>query len=316
MESVHLVSFCIVDATGVVLKHQGEIESPVFLRSAAKPLIATALIRAGATKTAGLTSQEIAIASGSHWGQALHLECIEGLLARNGLSESALLCGATAPKDEAAAHRIIRAGSSFLPIHNNCSGQHAALACFASTFPDEVPYIESSHPIHAALDRIIQRIFRLDVDAAPKGVDGCGLPTLAFSLRDTARAFALFSHPSAFRSEDAEAIETVTHAMTEHPEYVGGGGSFDTALMRASPDILSKSGAEAFYSATVMSKHCGIAVKVHDGSPRALPVAIRSILEWLGACDERTSRAIEPFLGPIRNASGAAVGNYEVLASD
>lgn len=66
VESVHRVAACAVDADGAVLEQAGDIESPIFLRSAAKPFIAAAAIAAGVRERFDLEPREIAVMTASH----------------------------------------------------------------------------------------------------------------------------------------------------------------------------------------------------------------------------------------------------------
>ncbi|MBV8499799.1 MAG: asparaginase, partial [Candidatus Eremiobacteraeota bacterium] len=44
VESVHGVAACAVDARGITLYEAGDVDAPVYLRSAAKPFIAAAVL--------------------------------------------------------------------------------------------------------------------------------------------------------------------------------------------------------------------------------------------------------------------------------
>ena len=68
VESVHHVVACAVDARGDVIFARGDVEAPVFLRSAAKPFIAAAAIAAGVRERFGLEPEEIAVMAASHFG--------------------------------------------------------------------------------------------------------------------------------------------------------------------------------------------------------------------------------------------------------
>ena len=47
VESIHSVAACVADARGEIVLKAGTVETPVFLRSSAKPFIAAAAVRAG-----------------------------------------------------------------------------------------------------------------------------------------------------------------------------------------------------------------------------------------------------------------------------
>ena len=83
-ESSHAVDVALCDADGTVLIGLGDVERPVFPRSAMKPLQAIALAEAWDALDAGQrpTMAEFALICGSHNGQPEHVAAVEGLLAR------------------------------------------------------------------------------------------------------------------------------------------------------------------------------------------------------------------------------------------
>ena len=78
-------------------------------------------------------------------------------------------------------------------------------------------------------------------------IDGCGVLTYAFPLREVARAYAMLADPAAVGASDprasvAPALTVVRDAMLAHPEMVGGTRDrLDTSLMKALPGrVVSK----------------------------------------------------------------------------
>lgn len=122
VESVHRVAVCAVDAKGDLLYSAGEIDVPVYLRSAAKPFIAAAAIKAGVREEFGLEASEIAVMAASHSGEAIHVRAVRSLLQKIGMDAGALQCGVHVPYDETSANELLRAGEQPSPLHNNCSG--------------------------------------------------------------------------------------------------------------------------------------------------------------------------------------------------
>ena len=112
VESVHRVAACAVDAKGNLLYGAGEIDVPVYLRSAAKPFIAAAAIKAGVVDAFGLDSPEIAVMAASHSGEPIHVQAVLSLLRKIGMDADALQCGVHVPYDEASANELLRAGAT------------------------------------------------------------------------------------------------------------------------------------------------------------------------------------------------------------
>jgi len=103
VESIHEVAACAVDATGGIVRSHGDVERPVFVRSAAKPFIAATIVLSGAAERFGFDDRELATISASHNGEPFHVAVVEGILAKIGLTVADLQCGAIAgPCDERA----------------------------------------------------------------------------------------------------------------------------------------------------------------------------------------------------------------------
>ena len=74
IESVHRGAVAIVDADGAVLASLGDVEHPIFPRSAVKVLQALPLVASGAADQLGLADDELAIACASHGGEEIHAQ--------------------------------------------------------------------------------------------------------------------------------------------------------------------------------------------------------------------------------------------------
>ena len=76
-----------------------------FPRSAVKAMQAMPLVESGAADAFGLGEDELAVACASHSGESAHVEAVRSLLAKAGLDESYLACGAHWPISEEAVAR-------------------------------------------------------------------------------------------------------------------------------------------------------------------------------------------------------------------
>src|SRR3989337_4355990 len=90
VESRHVGAIAIADARGRLLLHIGDVERPIFPRSAVKAMQAIPLVESGAADAFGLDEYELAAACASHSGDPEHIEAVRSLLAKAGLDESAL----------------------------------------------------------------------------------------------------------------------------------------------------------------------------------------------------------------------------------
>jgi L-asparaginase II len=321
VESVHAVAACASDAGGDLALACGDVDVPVFLRSTAKPFIAAALVRDGTAARFGLEPAELAVIAASHGGEPFHVATVLGILAKIGLGPAALQCGAHAPYYEPAALALATAGDCPTALHSNCSGKHAGiLASCVAHGEDVATYRDASHPAQQRILAFCARLLDQSPEQLPLGIDGCGIPVFATSLRRAARAFARLGGPgdaaSALDPSDCEALARVSDAMAAWPAYVAGTGRFDTALMEVTAGrIVGKSGAEGVHGAAERATGLGLAVKIVDGAARALPPATLALLAELGVLRSGERVSLAPFERPLlRNVAGTVVGRLAAVA--
>ncbi len=316
VESVHHVAAAAANANGDVILRIGDIESPVFLRSSAKPFIAAAAIQAGVREAFGLEMREIAVMCASHVGEPPHIAAVRSILQKIGLDESDLQCGAHLPYDEAVAHEMLREGRKPSAIDNNCSGKHAGILALCRVLGSNVAtYTDVNNPVQQYILAFCARLSDDDPSAWPLGIDGCGIPVYATSLRKAAMAFARFGSLTRIAQRDAQALLVVRDAMVSYPEYVSGTGQFDTRVMTAGAGAVAcKGGAEAVHCLTLIPQGIGLASKVLDGAARARGPSTMAALGALGSpVADATDLAayIEPI---VYNRAGHAVGAIRAVA--
>ena len=219
---------------------------------------------------------EIAVACASHQGEDEHVATVRRpARARHGVPEDALGCGPQLPSDEPTARRLLASGGVPLPIHNNCSGKHAAMlaTCAVMGWPLD-GYMEPAHPCQQAVTAALEEMLGIDLAAAPRGIDGCGLTTYG-TPRQPSRA----ASPSA--SEDPR-FQRAQDAMAAFPFLVAGTGRFDTALLEvAGSRLTAKIGGAAVWAAVVRPDGPGIAIKLEAGGGDAIPVVAIAVLQHL-----------------------------------
>src|ERR1700712_5636508 len=109
VESFHRGSFAVVDAAGAVSRQGGDIDRPVYARSAVKGLQALPLVASGAAERFGLTDAEIAIACASHGVEPAHVATAAAMLAKAGLDAGVLECGTHWPSHEGSSRALAAA---------------------------------------------------------------------------------------------------------------------------------------------------------------------------------------------------------------
>jgi L-asparaginase II len=122
VESFHRGALAVVDADGAAVLSIGDIERPVFPRSAVKALQALPLVETGAADRFGLVDEELALACASHGGEEEHVRAAASMLAKAGLDETVLECGIHWPGNESASRALAGRGGGPGPLHNNYEG--------------------------------------------------------------------------------------------------------------------------------------------------------------------------------------------------
>jgi L-asparaginase II len=280
VESVHRGAGAVCDADGGLVFGFGDIERPIYPRSAVKAIQALPLIESGAADRFGLTEEELALACASHSGEAAHAAGAAGMLAKAGLDEGALACGAHWPSGAEAARALARAGMAPTALHNNCSGKHAGFLCVACALGAPVAgYETAEHPVQREVRAALEEVSGERLDETRRGTDGCSIPTYAISLQGLARGFARMATGRGFAPARAAAAKRLLAAMAAYPWHVAGTGRFDTLAMQTLRGrAVTKTGAEGVYCAAIPELGLGLAAKADDGATRAAEVMIAALL--------------------------------------
>lgn len=310
VESRHRGAAVAVDSAGRIVEAWGDIEQPIYARSAIKPLQALPLVESGAAERFGLGPRELALACASHHAEPAHIEVLSAWLARVGLTVADLECGAHPPANAVAAQALIRSGTAPTALHNNCSGKHSGFLTTARHLGEPTRgYIAAAHPVQQRITSALEAMTGLDLAGAPRGIDGCGIPQIGIPLSGIARAMARMADPAGLADERAAAARRLLEAMAAEPLMVSGSTGFATAVMRAAPGVRLKGGAEGVYCAALPRLGLGVALKIEDGAGRGSEVAMGAILVRLAAFDDAERAALAPFLRPsVTNVAGRVVG--------
>ncbi|MFD7663082.1 asparaginase [Streptomyces sp. NPDC059788] len=287
VEGRHRGSLVVLAADGSVETALGDVVSPVFPRSANKPMQAAAILRAGLD----LSGERLALAAASHSGEDFHLDLVQKMLSEHGLSAGLLRTPPDLPLDPAEAETYLASGRVRDPLTMNCSGKHTAMlaACAANGWPLD-SYLHPDHPLQQLALEAVRAASGERVEHI--GTDGCGAPLMAISLTGLARSFRHF-----VLADPGTPERRVADAMRAHPEYVAGTRRPDTWLMRALPGVLSKMGAEAV-QAVALPDGRALAFKVEDGATRTLGPILGRVLRQMGVESPVLDRIGEaPLLG-------------------
>jgi L-asparaginase II len=336
-ESIHRGDIVEVDASGRILRQVGDAERLVTLRSTVKPFGAVALIEAGGIEAFDLGPDEIAILASSHSGEDVHVRTIQAMFRRAGVSQTLLACGNEGmPLDPLTAARLARDGEKAGPVRHMCSGQHAVSLLLSRLRDwDLATYWQPDHPSQEAYRHAVARAFGTSTDRLRTAIDGCGVQTYAFPLRQVAQAYAFLADPSAIPASDARtavapALTIVRDAMLAAPEMVAGRHDrLDTSLMKAVPGgLISKAGMEALRGMAILpaarnatrgSAPSGMAVKIEDGDgyDRGTWAASVEALRQAGVLDGQALRVLARYhrpaiLDPHGRVAAESVADFEL----
>lgn len=324
-ESSHRGAFAVLDADGAVVAFSGDIERPIFPRSAVKVLQALPLVASGAADRLGLLDDELALACASHGGEERHVRAAARLLARAGLDHEVLECGTHWPYLDTASRALAVAGQAPTALHNNCSGKHAGFLCLAAALHDgpnlrrfASGYVKPEHPVMHEVTAAIQAVTGHDLATTPTGTDGCSIPTFAVPLRKLAHAFARIGTGVGLSADHAVAAARLRAAVASEPFMVAGTGRFDSRVMQHLGErVFCKVGAEGVYCAAFPGQGLGVAIKIDDGNnARAAEVAMAALIERFVPLDD-AERQFMHQLSEVRiiNWNGIEVGRLTAAAA-
>ncbi|HYN59657.1 MAG TPA: asparaginase [Rubrivivax sp.] len=325
VESAHRGALAVFDADGACVLALGDIQRPIFPRSAVKVLQALPLLESGAADALNLHDEELALACASHNGEPAHVATAAAMLAKAGVDLQALECGAHWPYREALQRAMAARGDTPSALHNNCSGKHAGFICLACRMNGGQPlrgfakgYVQAGHPVMREVTQALQSATGWDLSNTPQGIDGCSIPTFGIPLQHLAVAFARVGTGTGLSDGQARAARRLRRAVAAAPFMVGGTDRFDTRVMqRLGERVFCKGGAEGVYCAALPGRGLGVAIKIDDGNnARAAEVVMAALIEAYVALDNTEAafmRSLSEVL--LKNWNGIEVGALRASAA-
>ena len=255
-ESFHHGLAVLIDPAGSVLEAHGNIEKPMYPRSALKPVQALVMRELGLN----LSGEELVLSMASHLGTAGHIDVVDRILNSFQLTHSDLQCPRAFPGNPKA-----RAESNQMSrVAMNCSGKHASfLATCRLNGWDLKTYLDPNHPLQ---QKMLAKTEELAGEKVAKvTIDGCGAPLFAISTLGLAKAISGFSR----------AGQDLIDAAKAHPWAIGDAGGADSQFLEQG--FMAKIGAEGVFVVSTDSHHA-VAVKIADGNLRAAPAVALELL--------------------------------------
>ena len=311
IESRHEVYAIAIDEDGKAIFSIGSPDYVTCIRSSLKPFQASAVIKAGATNTAGFMEEEIALMCASHNGEEIHVKTAQGMAKKLGLDVSHYECGSHPPYNPTARNKARQNG--FTPFHNNCSGKHSGMLALAQHLSAGTKdYINFDHPVQKTImDQLKSLTGKKEL---LHGIDGCSAPTPFLSLKEIALLFqelGFGNYPE---------LNIVYRVMASHPYLIGGKDRFDTDFNVALKGRgVTKVGGEAIRGMVIKTEKygvVGIAQKIIDGNQRANETAIMTILNYLDLLNIEQKTELKKYKEkPLYNHRKIHIGNVEAVIS-
>lgn len=291
-----------------LLKVGDDKDYPFYLRSCAKPLQAALLIDYSLDDFLQMTSEEIAICSASHAGEACHCKTVKSILDKSGVSESDMKCGLHKPLSISEKKRMLLNGEQENILQNNCSGKHAMmLALCKKNGWDLSNYDEINHPLQVKIKEKIYSLCELNADY-PVTKDGCGVPIYSMPLKNMLKGYLnLFTD---------EKYSKIKNAFIENPYLIGGEDRLDTAIMRANKNLIAKVGAGGLCIVVNVEKESAILIKILDCDMNARAICIIDALKqlgWLSDDIHNTPELLPFYKKEIKTLHNETVGEVKVL---
>jgi L-asparaginase II len=311
VENRHRGAFVVCDGAGQVIAAAGDIDRPIFPRSAIKSIQALAIFTTGADMQFDLSNEELALACASHHSEDVHIAGVTSFLQHIGLEPADLECGAHQPNNSAAREALRHAGANPSPLHNNCSGKHSGMLAVARALGAETAgYVGREHPVQVEVRHVIETVTGAELSEDRCGTDGCSIPTWAAPLKSFARGFARMAAGADLPEDMAKASTRIFDAATAHPRLVAGAGHFDTLVMDAfGGRVMQKGGAEGVQCGAIRDQGWGYALKCDDGNMAASIAMAAELLLALADPDARQREVLNRFASKvIRNVRSLEVG--------
>jgi L-asparaginase II len=310
-EEEHAGHVAVVRADDEIVFACGDTGAHIYPRSSCKIIQALPLVESGAADAFGVPADRLALACSSHNGARVHTDLVTRWIADLGLGERDLRCGAHNPLDREAHEALILSGEKPCQFHNNCSGKHAGFLTGMRHAKAGPEYLEIDHAVQRAVRAATEDLTGETCDIF--GIDGCSAPNFAVTMAGLARAMAKFA--VAGRKSDARdrAQARLRDAVLAHPVLVAGEGRACTELMRAAKGRAAvKVGGTDVYTAILPDLGLGVAIKVMDGSSRAVEAVMTAVLVRLGILDRADTVVAKYLTGPLTNWRGIETGRLRL----
>lgn len=318
VENTHRGALCVVDPLGRLIAEAGNIDAPIFPRSAIKCIQALALFESGAVDKFDLGEEELALACASHHGEQIHVTKVAHFLEKLGLSEQNLECGAQLPSNKTARTALLNQNQPPSPLHHNCSGKHTGMLAVALALGvDPQKYIDIDHPVQQLVRKIGEQVLGVEFSLERCGTDGCSIPTWQAPLKNFAMAFARIASGQLDPSTLNSGAEKLVSAAMKYPYLIAGENVFDTKAMEIfDGSLMIKVGAAGVFCGLLPERNFGFVLKCDDGNMKAAEVMISALLLQISQPNAEQTQFLRARANvPLPNAAGRIVAELKAVNS-
>jgi len=314
LECVHHGTVCVVNKDGIAAA-VGDPGWICYYRSASKPIQSLPVLMHGLDLKYGLTEEETALFSGSHWGDQEHVRVLEAIMQKTGLKEEQMIMLPTYPNRISERNRLIENHMPPRKIYHNCSGKHLGMMLLARELGEEVTgYWKRESRTQQEILGIISMMTDVAQEDIKTGVDGCGVPVYAVPFHSIATSYLRLVCPELIPDSVLRtAVIKNVNMIHKYPHMIAG-KDIVCSVLASSSDLLGKSGALGVYVIGIRSLGVGAVVKIMDGSHDEFAAAVLRVFEELGYNNREVAEKLEGlYPSAIVNDNKEMVGHRKAV---
>lgn len=289
LENTHQGVICIVNENKEVIYHKGDINEPIFYRSAMKPIQAIPVFTTEIMNQYNLTDEEAALFIASQRGEKYHEEALIRVKDKLDIAEDHLVCASSYPLNEAPKIDYILANKPKRKLMHNCAGKHLGFLGYTKMKGlSQEGYERPDHPLQKEILHYLSELSEVPINEIISGTDGCGVPVHAVPLKNMAISYLKFVRPELIENQAArDAVIHIGEIMNAHPEIIASHDFICTVLLK-DKNIIAKGGAQGVYCFSLREEKISVALKVLSGTELLWPLLMAEILKKLNYKNEET----------------------------
>lgn len=316
LENEHNGIICVLNEQKEVIYSKGDVEhTPVFYRSAMKPIQAIPVFDTGIERKYNLATDEMALFCASQRGESYHQKSLKSLIEKLDLSEESLICNESYPLNESPKIDYICKGHEKRKLLHNCAGKHLGFLAYSRELGYSIAdYGEFNHPIQERIREEIEVLSEYPKEKMNAGKDGCGVPVYGIPLRNMALSYLKFVKPEMINDKKKEKVlKRISDTMQAYPEIIASHDFICTVLLE-DENIIAKGGAQGVYCLALKEEKISIALKVQSGTELLWPLVVAEILKKINYKNKQTIDNLYKLRSTkILSDAGEVVGETKII---